>query len=82
VSHVEGRCPLLKKAKSTYALTCGYTVDGLSFYYILNSTAVRPKAVAKTAVVRVVEGELTSLQVKAKMEWLVTDKNDMGGGRN
>jgi hypothetical protein len=36
-SHVKGRCPLLKKVKSTYALTCGYAVDGLGFYYIPNS---------------------------------------------
>jgi hypothetical protein len=55
-SHVKGRCPLLKKAKSTYALTCGYAVDGLGFYYIPNSIIVRPRAVAKTALIRVVEG--------------------------
>jgi hypothetical protein len=29
---------------------------------------VRPKSVAKTAMVRVVEGELTASQVKAEME--------------
>jgi hypothetical protein len=40
VAHVKGRCPLLKKDKSTYALTCGYTVDGLGFYYIPNSVVV------------------------------------------
>jgi hypothetical protein len=27
-AHVKGRCPLFKKAKTTYALTCGYAVDG------------------------------------------------------
>jgi hypothetical protein len=64
----------LKKLKNTYALTCGNTVNGLGFYYISNSVAVRPKAVAKTAMVRVVEGELTAGQVKAEMERLMPAK--------
>jgi hypothetical protein len=54
VAHVRGHCPLLRKVKNTFALTCGYAVDGLGFYYISNSVAVRPKAAAKTVVVRVV----------------------------
>jgi hypothetical protein len=73
-SHVKGQCPLLKKAKNTYALTCGYVADGFGFYYIPNSVAVRPKAMAKTTMVRVVEGEMTALQVKAEMERLVLAK--------
>jgi hypothetical protein len=73
-SHVKGRCPLLKKAKNTYALTYGYAVDGLGFYYIPNSVAVQPKGVAKTAMVRVEEGELTAAQVKMEMERLVPAK--------
>jgi hypothetical protein len=55
-AHVKGHCPLLKNSKSTYALTCGYVVDELEFYYIPNSVAVRPKVVAKMAMVRVVGG--------------------------
>jgi hypothetical protein len=39
-THIKGRCPLLKKAKSTYALTCSYAVDRLGFYYIPNSVSV------------------------------------------
>jgi hypothetical protein len=74
VTHVNDRCPLLKKAKSTYALTCGYTIHELGFYYIPNSVAVRPKVVAKTTMVRVVEGELIAVQVKAEMERLVSAK--------
>jgi hypothetical protein len=73
-THVRGRCTLLKKAKSTYALTCGYTVDGLGFYYMPNSVAVRPRAAAKTTMVRVVEGEMNALHVKAEMERLVPTK--------
>jgi hypothetical protein len=50
-NHIRRRCPILKKAKSTYALTCGYAVDGLGFYYVPRSVAVRPRARAKAAVV-------------------------------
>jgi hypothetical protein len=71
---LKGWCPLLKKVKSTYALTCGYAVDGLGFYYIPNSVAVSPKSVAKTAMVRVVEKELTAMQVKVEMERFVPAK--------
>jgi hypothetical protein len=73
-SHVKGQCPLLKKAKNTYALTCGYVADGFGFYYIPNSVAVRPKSMAKMAMVRVVEGEMAALQVKVEMERLVPAK--------
>jgi hypothetical protein len=73
-SHVKGQCPLLKKAKNTYALTCGYVADGFGFYYIPNSVAVRPKSMDKMAMVRVVEGEMATLQVKVEMERLVPAK--------
>jgi hypothetical protein len=73
-AHVKGRCPILKKAKTTYAMTCGYVMDGLGFYYIPNSVAVRPKSAAKLALVKVVEGEMTADQVKAEMVRLVPAK--------
>jgi hypothetical protein len=73
-SHVKGHCLLLKKAKTTYAMTCGYAVNGLGFYYIPNLVAVRPKSAARLASVRVVEGEMTALQVKAELERLVPAK--------
>jgi hypothetical protein len=78
-THVKGQCLILKKAKNTYAMTCGYAVDGLGFYYIPNSVVVRPKSAAKLAMVRVVEGEMTAAQVKAEMEWLVPAKMSLGG---
>jgi hypothetical protein len=65
---------LLKKAKSTYTLTCGYAVDGLGFYYIPNSVVVRPRARAKTTLVRVVEGNMNVMQVRMEMERLVLAK--------
>jgi hypothetical protein len=49
-------------------------VDGLGFYYMPNSVAVRPRAVAKTTMVWVVEGEMNALHVKAEMERLVPTK--------
>jgi hypothetical protein len=54
-----------------YAMMCGYAVDGRDFYYIPHSAAIRPRAEAKMAIVRVVEGEMTIMQVKSEMERLV-----------
>jgi hypothetical protein len=65
---------LLKKAKSTYALSCGYAVDGLGFYYIPSSVGVRPRAVVKTALVRVVEGNMNVMQIRMELERLVPAK--------
>jgi hypothetical protein len=73
-AHVKGHCPLLKKAKSTYALTCGYVIDGLGFYYIPSSVAVRPRAVVKTALVRVVEDNMNVMQIRMELERLVPAK--------
>jgi hypothetical protein len=73
-AHVKRRCPLLKKAKTTYALTCRCAVDGLGFYYIQNSVAVRPRAVAKIALVHVVEVNMNVVQVKLELERLVPAK--------
>jgi hypothetical protein len=47
-----------------------YTVDGLSFYYIPHSVPIKPGAEAKLATISVIEGEMNSVQVKAKMETL------------
>jgi hypothetical protein len=69
---------LLKKAKSTYALTCGYVVDGLVFYYIPNSVAVRPRDVVKTALVQVVEGNMNTMQIRMELERLVPAKVTWG----
>jgi hypothetical protein len=50
-------------------------VDGLGFYYIPHSGAIKPRAAeAKTAMVRVVEGDMTAMQVRAGMERLVPAK--------
>jgi hypothetical protein len=47
-----------------------YAVDGLSFYYIPHSVPIKPGAEAKLATISVIEGEMNSMQVKAKMETL------------
>jgi hypothetical protein len=73
-AHVKGHCPLLKKAKSTFALTCGYVIDGLGFYYIPSSVVVRHRAVVKTALVRVVEDNMNVMQIRMELERLVPAK--------
>jgi hypothetical protein len=70
-THVKGRCPLLKKADNLYAMICGYAVDGLGFYYNPHSPAIRPRAEAKSYIVRVVEDELNTMQVQTEMQSLV-----------
>jgi hypothetical protein len=44
------------------------------FYYIPNTVAVQPRAKAKTALVRVVEGNMTAMQIKLELERLVPAK--------
>jgi hypothetical protein len=73
-THVKSRCPLLKKAKNMYAMMCGYAVDGLGFYYISHSVAIRPRAESKTPIVQVVNGEMNAIQVKSEIERLVPGK--------
>jgi hypothetical protein len=53
---VKGRCPLLKKVKNMYAMTCGYVVDSLGFYYIPHSQTTRPRVEAKATIIQVIEG--------------------------
>jgi hypothetical protein len=70
-AHVKGRCPLLKKAKNMYAMTCGYAIDGLGFYYIPHSQTTQSRAEARAALIQVIEGELSSTQVQSQMQRLV-----------
>jgi hypothetical protein len=75
-THVKGRCPMFKKVKNLYAITCGYFVDGLGFYYIPHSAPIKPRAEAKTTTICVIEGEMTAMQVKTEMERLVPRKTN------
>jgi hypothetical protein len=53
-SHVKTRCSLHKKVVKSFAMTCGYAVDGLGFYYIPHSMVPGNKYVAKAAVIKVI----------------------------
>jgi hypothetical protein len=65
---------LLKKVKNLYAMTCGYAVYGLGFYYIPHSVSIKSRAEAKTSIICVVEGEMNVMHVKAEMERLLPAK--------
>jgi hypothetical protein len=67
-SHVKARCTQHKKAVKSFAMTCGYAVDGLGFYYIPHSAVPRNKEASKTVVIKVIQGNLTVAQVQAEME--------------
>jgi hypothetical protein len=75
-THVKGRCPLLKKAKNVYDMTCGYAVHGLGFYYIPHSAAssLRQKHKRQTAIIHVVDGVMNATEVTSEMERLVPRK--------
>jgi hypothetical protein len=73
-THVKARCPLHKKAVKSFAMTCGYAVDGLGFYFIHHPAVLRNKEGSKLAVIKVIQGNLSAAQVQAEMERLVSGK--------
>jgi hypothetical protein len=71
-SHLKHRCPLQKKASKIFAMTSGYVVDGLGFYYIPHqSSSSRLRGDHNGAVIRVLEGFLLGDQVALEMDRLV-----------
>jgi hypothetical protein len=70
-SHLKPRCPLHKKAAKIYAMTCGYAVDGLGFYYIPHQASSRPRSDHNAMVIWVLEGTLTGEQVVLEMDRLL-----------
>jgi hypothetical protein len=73
-THVRTRCPAYKKAIRSFALTCGYAVDGLCFYYIPHASSIKNRGDTKAALIRVIEGNMTAPQVTTEMERLVLGK--------
>jgi hypothetical protein len=53
-THLKPRCPLQNKASKVFAMTCGYAVDGLGFYYIPHQVSSKPKCDHNAAVIWVV----------------------------
>jgi hypothetical protein len=77
---VRTRCPAYKKAIKSFAMTCGYAVDELGFYYIPHASSIKNRGDTKDAMIRVIEGNMTAPQVTAEMERLVPGKVKMGCG--
>jgi hypothetical protein len=69
--HLKPRCPLQKKASKVFAMTCGYAVDGLGFYYIPHQALAKLKGDQNTVIIWVIDGALTGDQVAAEMDRLV-----------
>jgi hypothetical protein len=71
LSHLKPRCQLQKKASKVFAMTCGYVVDGLGFYYIPHQALTKPKGDQNADVILVIKGVLTGDQGAAEMDRLV-----------
>jgi hypothetical protein len=68
--HHKPRCPLQKKANRVFAMTCGYVIDGLGFYYIPHQTLPKHKSDHNAAIIRVIEGVMSVEQVVVELDHL------------
>jgi hypothetical protein len=59
-SHLKPRCLLQKKATKVFAMTCGYVVDGLGFYYIPHQASSRTMGDQNVVVIRVLQVAMAS----------------------
>jgi hypothetical protein len=73
-THLRTHCPSYKKAIKSFAMTCGYVVDGLGFYYIPHASSIKNRGDTKAALIRVIEGNMTAPWVTTEMERLVPGK--------
>jgi hypothetical protein len=73
LTHLKPRCPLQKKATKVFAVTCGYAVDGLGFYYIPHQALTKPKMDHNAAIIRVIEGSMSGDRVAIQMDRLVPE---------
>ncbi|PWZ27897.1 hypothetical protein Zm00014a_024097 [Zea mays] len=72
-AHNSGRCPVFRGDKPG-ALTCGYAVDGLGFYYIPHDPWQENKDYSLSALVRVTSGSLSQEQIVSELGRLVSSK--------
>jgi hypothetical protein len=66
--------PNLKNMQTT-TIPCGYVVEGLGFYFILVAENPKLNSEEKSAMVRVLEGSLTTDQLAVELEKLLSGKN-------
>jgi hypothetical protein len=69
-AHVSKICPLLKGDKPM-AIPCGYAVENLGFYYIPHTGVRKARTENKGALVRVLEGSITTAQLVVELERLI-----------
>jgi hypothetical protein len=72
-AHNSGRCPVFRGDKPG-ALTCGYAVDGLGFYYIPHAPRQKNKDDSHSALVRVTSCFLSQEQIASELGRLVSTK--------
>lgn len=61
------------KGEKPQALTCGYVVDGLGFFYIPHVPATKQKEDNRTVTIKVTGGTLSILQVTTEQSRLVSN---------
>jgi hypothetical protein len=74
-THLTSKCTVVRTCK-TFAVPCGYAVDGLGFYYIPQPTHVKSKQGSCVGKVTVVEGSMTEEQITSAMRRLVATEWD------
>jgi hypothetical protein len=57
-THLTSKCPMVRACR-TFAVPCGYAVEGLGFYYIPQPNPVKPRQGGCNGIVTVVEGSMT-----------------------
>lgn len=72
-AHNLDRCPQFRGDKLS-ALTCGYALDGLGFYYIPFEHKSKPKGEVTATVVKVTRGVLSEAQVISELQRMVSSK--------
>jgi hypothetical protein len=68
--HFKPRCPKFRASK-TGAVPCGYAVEGLRFFPIPNDIVSKNGIDARSALIRVLEGELLAQGVVAELQRLI-----------
>jgi hypothetical protein len=87
--HVRQRCPKFQAVKLA-SLPCGYDVEGLGFFHIPYELSQKQRSESRTALIRVLDGNLSIHQVISELErlirglwiWNVEDTGNNNTGNN
>ncbi|PWZ46274.1 hypothetical protein Zm00014a_005638 [Zea mays] len=72
-TYLTSKCPVVH-ASRTFVVPCGYTVEGLGFYYIPQPNPVKPRKGGCNGTVTVVEDSLTEEQIMNELKRLVSSE--------